>query len=86
MVRVIDDMAEVHRLQKEHGGWDDDMALVSLILKCCLCVSFSIEPSCKYSCFIAHGKKSQQFMQFRFVSVTHCYRDAAKIQCSVNVW
>ena len=29
MVRIIDDMAEVHRLQDEHGGWVDDMALVS---------------------------------------------------------
>ena len=30
VVRVIDDMAEVHRLQKDASGWDDDMALVSL--------------------------------------------------------
>ena len=29
VVRVIDDMAEVHRLQKAGHGWDDDMALVS---------------------------------------------------------
>ena len=29
MVRVIDDMAEVHRLQKAGTGWEDDMALVS---------------------------------------------------------
>ena len=29
VVRVIDDMAEVHRLQKEGRGWHDDMALVS---------------------------------------------------------
>ena len=29
MVRVIDDMVEVHRLQKAGTGWEDDMALVS---------------------------------------------------------
>ena len=28
VVRVIDDMAEVHRLQKAGTGWVDDMALV----------------------------------------------------------
>ena len=28
VVRVIDDMAEVHRLQKAGSGWEDDMALV----------------------------------------------------------
>ena len=28
VVRVIDDMAEVHRLQKADCGWEDDMALV----------------------------------------------------------
>ena len=28
MVRVINDIAEVHTLQDEHGGWIDDMALV----------------------------------------------------------
>ena len=32
VVRVIDDMAEVHRLQKAGHGWDDDMALVSIIM------------------------------------------------------
>ena len=31
MVRVIDDMAEVHRLQKDTRGWHDDMALVSVV-------------------------------------------------------
>ena len=31
VVRVIDDMAEVHRLQKDGRGWHDDMALVSFI-------------------------------------------------------
>ena len=36
MVRVIDDMAEVHRLQKDGHGWHDDMALVSMgIANCC---------------------------------------------------
>ena len=29
VVRVIDDIAEVHRLQKDGRGWEDDMALVS---------------------------------------------------------
>ena len=28
VVRVIDDIAEVHRLQKDSAGWNDDMALV----------------------------------------------------------
>ncbi len=28
VVRVMDDMAEMYRLQKDHGGWNDDMALV----------------------------------------------------------
>ena len=31
VVRVIDDIAEVHRLQKEGRGWEDDMALVSIL-------------------------------------------------------
>ena len=31
VVRVTDDMAEVHRLQKETLGWHDDMALVSVV-------------------------------------------------------
>ena len=30
VVRVIDDMAEVNSLQTDHGGWDDDIALVSV--------------------------------------------------------
>jgi hypothetical protein len=29
VVRVIDDMAEVHRLQKDGRGWHDDMVLGS---------------------------------------------------------
>ena len=28
MVRIINDIAEVHTLQENHGGWVDDMALV----------------------------------------------------------
>ena len=28
VVRVIDDIAKVHDLQENHGGWVDDMALV----------------------------------------------------------
>lgn len=28
MVRVIDDIAAVHNYQEDHGGWNDDMALV----------------------------------------------------------
>ena len=31
VVRVIDDMAELHRLQSGSKGWDDDMALVSYV-------------------------------------------------------
>ena len=30
VVRVLDDIAEVHRLQQDHCGWEDDMVLVSL--------------------------------------------------------
>ena len=33
VVRVCEDMAEVHRLQSEHGGWTDDMALVHYVLQ-----------------------------------------------------
>ena len=29
VVRVIDDIAKVFQLQKGHGEWSDDMALVS---------------------------------------------------------
>ena len=29
VIRVIDDIARVHDLQENHGGWVDDMALVS---------------------------------------------------------
>jgi len=32
VVRVIDDMAEVFRLQKGHGEWTDNMALVCKVL------------------------------------------------------
>ena len=28
MVRILDDIAEVNKLQEDHGGWVDDMALV----------------------------------------------------------
>ena len=36
VVRVIDDMAEVHRLQKDGHGWHDDTPLVSMgITNCC---------------------------------------------------
>lgn len=28
VVRVLEDMVEVHRLQAGHGEWNDDMALV----------------------------------------------------------
>ena len=29
VVRILDDIATVHNLQEGHGGWVDDMALVS---------------------------------------------------------
>lgn len=29
VIRIVDDIAEVHNLQENHGGWVDDMALVS---------------------------------------------------------
>ena len=28
VVRILDDIAKVHSLQEDHGGWVDDMALV----------------------------------------------------------
>ncbi len=28
IVRMIDDMVQVYSLQTDHGGWNDDMALV----------------------------------------------------------
>ena len=42
VVRLIDDMAEIFSLQKGHGEWVDDMALVSgagylsLLIYCCV--------------------------------------------------
>ena len=30
-MRVVDDIATVHNLQENHGGWVDDMALVSFL-------------------------------------------------------
>ena len=33
VVRVIDDMAETHRLQQGHGEWIDDMALVHYLFQ-----------------------------------------------------
>ena len=38
VVRVIDDMLEVHRLQKAGAGWNDDMALVSASVILTVCV------------------------------------------------
>ncbi len=32
VIRVLDDIATVHDLQESHGGWVDDMALVSSYL------------------------------------------------------
>jgi hypothetical protein len=38
VVRVSDDMAEVHTLQEDHGGWVDDMALVRpFTFPLCIC-------------------------------------------------
>ena len=48
VVRVIDDMAEVHRLQKEGHGWDDDMALVSS--RGSLCASKCVQSVCILYC------------------------------------
>ena len=42
VVRVIDDMAEVHRLQQAGRGWEDDMALVSL-MQACTCTTIERE-------------------------------------------
>ena len=30
VVKVINDISQVHSLQDGHGGWSDDMALVSV--------------------------------------------------------
>ena len=35
VVRVIDDIGEVFQLQKGHGEWSDDMALVRISLDTC---------------------------------------------------
>ena len=32
VVRILDDIATVHKLQEGHGGWVDDMALVSVCI------------------------------------------------------
>ena len=32
VVRILDDIAAVHKLQEGHGGWVDDMALVSIYI------------------------------------------------------
>ena len=41
-VRVIDDLAEVMKLQKDHGGWIDDMTNVTefliIIINSLICV------------------------------------------------
>ena len=34
VIRVIDDIAEVHRLQMASRGWEDDMALVRSLIYC----------------------------------------------------
>ncbi len=34
VVRIVDDIAEAYRLQKDHGGWNDDMALVRILHTC----------------------------------------------------
>ena len=31
VIRIVDDIATVHNLQENHGGWVDDMALVCYI-------------------------------------------------------
>ena len=31
VIRVVDDIAKVHDLQENHGGWVDDMALVGYV-------------------------------------------------------
>ena len=46
VVRIVDDIATVHNLQENHGGWVDDMALVRAEqlwkLHVSTCVNFSI--------------------------------------------
>ena len=38
VVRVINDISQVHSLQDGHGGWSDDMALVSVCVCVCVCI------------------------------------------------
>lgn len=47
VVRVIDDIAEVNKLQEGHGGWHDNIALVRIGALCvyahaCICVYWSV--------------------------------------------
>ena len=42
VVRVINDISQVHSLQDGHGGWSDDMALVSVCVSVCLCMCVSM--------------------------------------------
>ena len=51
VVKVLDDIAVVHQLQKGHGEWDDEMALVrhsctsqTYILYVCMILAKTVDP------------------------------------------
>lgn len=47
VVRILDDIAKVHSLQEDHGGWVDDMALVSFyaVYRCSLFFTYPFNQS-----------------------------------------
>ena len=55
VVKVIDDMVLVHSLQSGHGGWNDDMALVSSTL--CMHINLT-NLMCVLLAIIASGARS----------------------------
>ena len=59
VVRVINDISQVHSLQDGHGGWSDDMALVSSIcMYVCMyvyvCVCMCVLYVCMYVCMYVY--------------------------------
>ena len=48
-MRVNEDVALVHRLQKNHGEWADDMALVGLVIsRLSTLVNYSHKHKCTF--------------------------------------
>lgn len=59
VVRILDDIAAVHKLQEGHGGWVDDMALVSIYIYIYILYGLTegiLDISCSYvgsqACFV----------------------------------